>query len=100
MRVHVIETGRVQIKASQIVGRGHGLARRVAPLFDAEWSDWLAVNAYALEHRGGVGVAATNTTHVVLTPLHIDHDAGLGAFPSSEILVSPGELERAAGAAG
>jgi N-acyl homoserine lactone hydrolase len=51
MGVHVIETGRVQIKASQIVGRGHGLARRIAPLFDAEWSDWLPVNAYAIEHR-------------------------------------------------
>jgi len=142
MRVHIIETGRVQIKASQIVGRGHGLARRIAPLFDAEWSDWLPVNAYAIEHRDGVilvdtgvsaavkrlprwhpyfrscvrfaieleqeagaqlralGVAATDIKQVVLTHLHIDHDAGLGAFPSSEILVSPGELERAKGAAG
>jgi N-acyl homoserine lactone hydrolase len=142
VRVHVIETGRVQIKASQIVGRGYGLARRIAPLFDAEWSDWLPVNAYAIEHRDGVilvdtgvsaavkrlprwhpyfrscvrfaiepeqeagaqlralGVAATDIKQVVLTHLHIDHDAGLGAFPSSEILVSPGELERAAGAAG
>jgi N-acyl homoserine lactone hydrolase len=142
MRVHVIETGRVQIKASQIVGRGHGLARRIAPLFDAEWSDWLPVNAYAIEHRDGVilvdtgvsaavkrlprwhpyfrscvrfaielekeagaqlralGVAATDIKQVVLTHLHIDHDAGLGAFPSSEILVSPGELERAKGGAG
>ena len=54
MRIHVIETGQVQIKASQIVGRGHGLARRIAPLFDAEWSKWLPVNAYAIEHRDGV----------------------------------------------
>ena len=54
MRVHAIQTGRVQIKASQIVGRGHGLARQVAPLFDSQWSDWLPVNAYAIEHRDGV----------------------------------------------
>jgi N-acyl homoserine lactone hydrolase len=142
MRVHVIETGRVQIKASQIAGRGHGLARRVAPLFDATWSDWLPVNAYAIEHRDGVilvdtgvsthvkrlprwhpyfrlcvrfdiepeqeagpqlkalGIAATDVRRVVLTHLHIDHDGGLGHFPSSEILVSPGELQRAKGAAG
>jgi hypothetical protein len=53
MRVHVIETGRVRIKASQVVGRGQGLRRRLAPLFDAEWSDWLPVNAYAIEHRDG-----------------------------------------------
>ena len=28
MRVHAIQTGRVQIKASQIAGWGHGLARQ------------------------------------------------------------------------
>lgn len=142
MRVHAIQTGRVRIKASQIVGRDHGLARRLAPLLDAEWSDWLPVNAYAIEHRDGVilvdtgvsagvkrlprwhpyfrfcvrfdiepeqeagpqlealGVAATDVRRVVLTHLHIDHDGGLGHFPTSEILVSPAELRRAAGAAG
>jgi N-acyl homoserine lactone hydrolase len=36
----------------------------------------------------------------VLTHLHIDHDGGLGGFPASEILVSPGELKRASGIAG
>ena len=142
MRVHVIETGRVRIKASQIVGRGHGLARRIAPLFDAEWSDWLPINAYAVEHRDGVilvdtgvsagvkrlprwhpyfrfcvrfdiepeqeagprlkalGIGSVDVTRVVLTHLHIDHDGGLGHFQKSEILVSPAELQRAAGSAG
>jgi N-acyl homoserine lactone hydrolase len=142
MRVHVIETGRVQIKASQIVGQGHGLRRRLAPLSDAEWSDWLPVNAYAIEHRDGVilvdtgvsaglkrlprwhpyfrlcvrfeiepeqevgpqlrafGLASADVRRVVLTHLHIDHDGGLGHFPKSEILVSPGELRRASGLAG
>ena len=54
MRVHAIETGRVRIKASQIVGRGHGLRRRLAPFVDSEWSDWLPVYAYAIERRDGV----------------------------------------------
>jgi glyoxylase-like metal-dependent hydrolase (beta-lactamase superfamily II) len=62
VRVHLIETGRVQIKASQIVGRGHGLARRVAPLLDATWSDWLPVNAYAIEHRDGVILVDTGVS--------------------------------------
>ena len=62
MRVHVIETGRVRIKASQIAGRGDGLARRIAPLFDAEWSDWLPVNAYAIEHRDGVILVDTGAS--------------------------------------
>ena len=39
MRIHAIETGRVRIKASQILGEGHGLSRRLAPLIDTEWSD-------------------------------------------------------------
>jgi glyoxylase-like metal-dependent hydrolase (beta-lactamase superfamily II) len=54
MRIHAIRTGAVQIKTSQIVGRGHGLARRLAPLLDQHWSDWLPVYAFAIEHRDGV----------------------------------------------
>src|SRR5271156_435869 len=54
MRIHAIQTGAVQIKNSQIVGRGHGLARRMAPLFDENWLDWLPVYAFAIEHRDGV----------------------------------------------
>ena len=54
MRIHAIQTGRVQIKASQIIGRGHGLARRIAPLTDREWVAWLPTYAYAIEHRDGV----------------------------------------------
>jgi len=142
MRIHAIQTGRVQIKRSQIVGRGHGLARRVAPLMDAQWSAWLPTLAYAIEHRDAVilvdtgasaglkrlprwhpyfrlavrfdvepeeeagpqlraiGIGAGDVKRVVLTHMHIDHDAGLGAFPTSEVLVSPGELEVASGFAG
>jgi N-acyl homoserine lactone hydrolase len=142
MRVHAIQTGRVRIKASQIVGRGRGLRRRLAPLIDDEWSDWLPVNAYAIEHRDGVilidtgmssrlkreppwhpffrfgvrfdiepeqeagpqleaiGIRSADVRQIVLTHLHVDHDGGLAAFPASEIVASPGELERASGIAG
>jgi len=62
MRVHAIQTGRVQIKASQIVGRGHGLKRRLAPLIDAEWSAWLPTLAYAIEHRDGVILVDTGAS--------------------------------------
>ncbi|MGO9772114.1 MAG: N-acyl homoserine lactonase family protein [Roseiarcus sp.] len=142
MRIHAIQTGRVQVKTSQLVGRGHGLARRLAPLFDESWSDWLPTYAFALEHRDGVvlvdsgasaalkrlprwhpyfrfavrfdiepeeeagpqlralGVGARDVKLVVLTHLHIDHDAGLAAFPYSRTLVSPGEIRGASGLAG
>jgi len=54
MRIHAIETGRVRVKASQLVGRGRSLARRLAPLVDDEWSGWLPTYAFAVEHRDGV----------------------------------------------
>ncbi len=54
MRVHAIQIGRVRIKARQIVGRCHGVKRRLAPLIDAEWSAWLPTLAYQIEHRDGV----------------------------------------------
>ena len=54
MRIHAIQTGSVQIKSAQISARGHGLARRIAPLFDQNWSNWLPVYAFAIEHRDGV----------------------------------------------
>ncbi len=121
MRIHAIQTGRVRIKRSQIADRGHGLARRVAPLMDAQWSAWLPTHAYAIEHRDGVilvdtgasaglkrlprwhsyfrlavrfdvepdeeagpqlraiGITPADVRRVVLTHMHIDHDAGLGA---------------------
>jgi glyoxylase-like metal-dependent hydrolase (beta-lactamase superfamily II) len=46
------------------------------------------------------GIGPKDVRRVVLTHLHIDHDAGLAHFPDSEILVNPGEARRAAGFAG
>ena len=54
MRVHALSTGRVRVKASQLVGRGRGLARRLAPIFDDEWSGWLPTYVFAVEHPDGV----------------------------------------------
>ncbi len=142
MRIHALQTGRVRVKTSQLVGRGHGWARRLAPLVDGTWSDWLPTYAFAVEHRDGVilvdagasaalkrlprwhpyfrlavrfdiepeeeagpqlralGIGPGDVRLVALTHLHIDHDAGLGAFPHSRTLVSPGEIRAASGLAG
>jgi len=54
MHIHAIQTGLVQIKPSQIEGRGHGLARQLAPLFDRAWTGWLPTYAWAIEHPEGV----------------------------------------------
>lgn len=47
-----------------------------------------------------LGIGPRDTTRVVLTHLHADHDGGLAHFPNTEILVSRGELETARGWAG
>ena len=62
MRVHAIETGRVKIKTSQVLGRGHGLRRRLAPLTDPQWSPWLPTLAYAIEHPDGVTLIDTGAS--------------------------------------
>ncbi len=142
MRIHALRTGRVQVKTSQLVGRGHGWARRLAPLVDESWSDWLPTWAFAIEHGDGVvlvdtgasaalkrlprwhpyfriavrfdiepeeeagpqlralGIGPGDVKLVALTHLHIDHDAGLAAFPHSRTLVGPGEIRAASGLVG
>ena len=68
MRVHQIECGKVRIKRSQAVGVGHGLARRARPLIDREWTDWLPMHAYAIEHPDGVIVIDTGADASLMKP--------------------------------
>lgn len=44
-----------------------------------------------------IGIGPRDVRKVVLTHLHMDHDAGLAHFPHSEFLVAPGELAGARG---
>jgi glyoxylase-like metal-dependent hydrolase (beta-lactamase superfamily II) len=61
MRIHAIETGRVLIKQAQLVGRGHGWARRLQPIISPDWAEWVPVYAFAIEHRDGVIVVDTGS---------------------------------------
>jgi glyoxylase-like metal-dependent hydrolase (beta-lactamase superfamily II) len=47
-----------------------------------------------------LGIGARDVTQVVLTHMHIDHDAGLSHFPHSKIRVAPGEIANARGVLG
>jgi N-acyl homoserine lactone hydrolase len=47
-----------------------------------------------------LGIGPRDVSQVVLTHLHMDHDAGLGHFPHSEILAARGEIHRAEGMMG
>ena len=61
MRIHAIQTGRVQIKEAQIEGRGHGLWRQLQPMLSREWAEWVPVYAWAIEHPEGVIVVDTGS---------------------------------------
>jgi N-acyl homoserine lactone hydrolase len=47
-----------------------------------------------------LGIAPRDVRQVVLTHLHMDHDAGIKHFPHSEILAARGEIARAEGLMG
>ena len=61
MRIHAIQTGRVQIKQAQIEGRGHGLWRQLQPMVSRQWAPWRPVYAWAIEHTEGVIVVDTGS---------------------------------------
>ena len=47
-----------------------------------------------------LGIGKSDVRQVILTHLHMDHDAGLAHFPHAKILASAREIERASGVAG
>ncbi len=54
MRVHILDTGKVQIHRRQV--EAARAARVLATLADRRWTDWLPVWSFAIEHPGGVVV--------------------------------------------
>jgi len=61
MRIHAIQTGRVQTKQAQIEGRGRGVWRQLQPILSSEWAEWVPVYAWVIEHPEGVIVVDTGS---------------------------------------
>ncbi len=62
IRIHAMSTGLVQVRRPQMESRGRGLMRLVNMLTDKEWSGWLPIYAWAIEHEEGVIVVDTGET--------------------------------------
>jgi N-acyl homoserine lactone hydrolase len=62
VKVHAIRTGFVQVRRSQQQSKGTGLTRAANMLFDPEWTDWLPIYAWAIEHDEGVILVDTGET--------------------------------------
>jgi N-acyl homoserine lactone hydrolase len=62
IKIHAIETGRVQVRRAQMAGRGHGIARMANMLLDEQWSDWLPIYAWAIEQGDRIVLVDTGET--------------------------------------
>ena len=51
--IHAISTGLVKVRSAQRETRSKGLARLTDMLFDEEWTDWLPIYAWVIEHEEG-----------------------------------------------
>jgi glyoxylase-like metal-dependent hydrolase (beta-lactamase superfamily II) len=60
--IHAVCTGLVQVRRSQMESRGSGPARLINMLFDDEWTDWLPIYAWVIEHDEGIIVVDTGET--------------------------------------
>jgi glyoxylase-like metal-dependent hydrolase (beta-lactamase superfamily II) len=61
-KVHAIRTGIVQVRRAQMERRSNGLARVTDMLFDPEWTQWLPIYAWVIEHEEGLILVDTGET--------------------------------------
>ena len=62
IKVHAIQTGLVQIKQVQIDGAVSQLSAMVQMFLGKEWSDWLPIYAWLIDHPDGPIVVDTGET--------------------------------------
>lgn len=60
--IHAISTGRVQVRRPQMESRGRGPARLAHMLFDNDWSEWLPIYVWLIEHDEGLILVDTGET--------------------------------------
>ncbi len=60
--IHAIRTGLVKVRRAQMEGRGKGLSRMAYMLLDDDWTEWLPIYAWVIEHDEGFIVVDTGET--------------------------------------
>jgi N-acyl homoserine lactone hydrolase len=68
LQIHAIQTGTVKVRSRQREGLGTGTRRRLNTMLDREWTDWLPIYAFAIEHPDGVIVVDTGETAKTAQP--------------------------------
>lgn len=59
MNIHAIETGKVKITENWRTGSGDGIKRLMNTLFDSEFTEWLPIYVWVIEHPEGLIVIDT-----------------------------------------
>jgi N-acyl homoserine lactone hydrolase len=63
MKIHALTTGHVKIKQNAVRAKSQGAMRMVNVLLDPEWTDWLPIHVWLLEHQDGFIVVDTGERH-------------------------------------
>jgi N-acyl homoserine lactone hydrolase len=63
MKIHALSTGQVKIKQNAVRAKGTGTMRMVNVLLDPEWTEWLPIHVWLLEHQDGLIVVDTGERH-------------------------------------
>ncbi|NBB73798.1 MAG: MBL fold metallo-hydrolase [Bacteroidetes bacterium] len=59
MTIHAIETGKVKVTKHWRIGRGTGVKRLTSTLFGSEFTEWLPIYVWVIEHPEGLTVIDT-----------------------------------------
>jgi N-acyl homoserine lactone hydrolase len=60
---NALSTGQVKIKQNAVRAKGQGAIRMVNVLLDPEWTEWLPIHVWLLEHKDGLIVVDTGERH-------------------------------------
>lgn len=61
-KIHAISTGLVKVRLKQIEGQGKGFMRTARIMFDKDWSEWLPIYVWVIDHEEGIILVDTGET--------------------------------------
>jgi N-acyl homoserine lactone hydrolase len=62
LKIHSIQTGSVQVRQAQRTRRHDGVTALTDMLFDPEWTEWLPIFSWLIEHDEGLILVDTGET--------------------------------------
>ncbi|MEL6307083.1 MAG: N-acyl homoserine lactonase family protein [Chloroflexota bacterium] len=71
IKIHPIQTGQVRIRPSQQIGKGHDSIRMINLLRDREWTPWLPILCWLIEHPSGYIMVDTGETAKITNAGHL-----------------------------